>query len=97
MACAPAVVGGLPDLSSWRSCLITALAAPLLGERVGANRWWAIVKGLVGVLVVLRPSGTQMLSLGGMAVLGSTLCYAISAITRACWVAATARCRWCSG
>ena len=61
--------------------LITALAAPLLGERVGANRWWAIAIGLVGVLVVLRPSGTQMLSLGGIAVLVSTLCYAVSAIT----------------
>lgn len=61
--------------------LITALAAPMLGERVGANRWWAIVIGLVGVLVVLRPTGTQMLSLGGIAVLGATVCYAISAIT----------------
>ena len=61
--------------------LITALAAPMLGERVGANRWWAIIIGLVGVLVVLRPTGTQMLSLGGIAVLGSTVCYAISAIT----------------
>lgn len=61
--------------------LITALAAPMLGERVGANRWWAIVIGLLGVLVVLRPTGAQLLSLGGMAVLGSTVCYAISAIT----------------
>ena len=61
--------------------LITALAAPILGEKVGANRWWAIAIGLVGVLVVLRPSGAQMLSLGGLAVLFSTLCYAVSAIT----------------
>ena len=61
--------------------LITALAAPLLGERVGANRWWAIVIGLIGVLVVLRPTGAQMLSVGGLAILLSTLCYAISAIT----------------
>lgn len=61
--------------------LITALAGPLLGERVGANRWWAIAIGLVGVLIVLRPAGTQMLSLGGVAVLVATLCYAITAIT----------------
>jgi drug/metabolite transporter (DMT)-like permease len=61
--------------------LITALAAPILGERVGANRWWAILIGLLGVLVVLRPSGMRMLSLGGVAVLVSTLCYAISAIS----------------
>jgi multidrug transporter EmrE-like cation transporter len=46
--------------------LITLLAAPLLGEKVGANRWWAIAIGLVGVLVVLRPSGDQMLSLAGV-------------------------------
>ena len=60
--------------------LITALAAPILGESVGANRWWAIAIGLVGVFVVLRP-GVQMLSIGGIAVLVSTLCYAVSAIT----------------
>jgi drug/metabolite transporter (DMT)-like permease len=61
--------------------LITLLAAPLLGEKVGANRWWAIAIGLVGVIVVLRPSGDQMLSLAGVAILVSTLCYAVSAIT----------------
>ncbi len=61
--------------------LITALAAPLLGERVGANRWWAIAIGMLGVLVVLRPKGEQMLSIGGLAVLIATICYAISAIT----------------
>lgn len=61
--------------------LITALAAPLLGERVGANRWWAIAIGMIGVLVVLRPSSAQMYSIGGLAVLVATVCYAISAIT----------------
>lgn len=61
--------------------LITALAAPLLGERVGANRWWAIAIGLLGVIVVLRPSGERMLSVGGLAVLIATIGYALSAIT----------------
>lgn len=60
--------------------LITALAAPILGERVGANRWWAIAIGLAGVLVVLRPSGSGMLSWGGLAILVSTACYAVTAI-----------------
>ncbi|GMU42862.1 MAG: hypothetical protein AMXMBFR25_08480 [Lysobacterales bacterium] len=60
--------------------LITALAAPILGERVGANRWWAIAIGLLGVLVVLRPSGSGMLSWGGLAILVSTACYAATAI-----------------
>jgi drug/metabolite transporter (DMT)-like permease len=60
--------------------LITALSVPLLGERVDAARWIAIAVGLAGVLVVLRPTGTGLLTLGGLAVLASAVCYAISAI-----------------
>ena len=61
--------------------LITALSVPFLGERVERPRWIAIGVGLLGVLVVLRPSGEGLLTLGGLAVLGSALCYAVSAIT----------------
>ncbi len=61
--------------------LVTALAVPLLGERVGPRRWTAIGIGLLGVLVVLRPSSEGMLTLGGLAVLGAAVCYAVSAIT----------------
>lgn len=61
--------------------LITALSVPFLGERVERARWIAIGVGLVGVLVVLRPSGEGLLTLGGLAVLGSAFCYAVSAIT----------------
>jgi drug/metabolite transporter (DMT)-like permease len=35
--------------------LVTALAALLLGERVGARRWTAVAIGLVGVVIILRP------------------------------------------
>ncbi len=35
--------------------LTTALAIPVLGERVGARRWTAITIGFVGVLIALRP------------------------------------------
>ncbi|MDW8368994.1 MAG: EamA family transporter [Geminicoccaceae bacterium] len=35
--------------------LLTALAGPLLGERVGWRRWLAVLAGFSGVLVVLRP------------------------------------------
>jgi drug/metabolite transporter (DMT)-like permease len=35
--------------------LITVLAIPLLGEKVRARRWAAVVAGLIGVLIVLRP------------------------------------------
>jgi drug/metabolite transporter (DMT)-like permease len=60
--------------------LITALAAPLLHERVGARRWVAIGIGFAGVLIVLRPTGAGMLSTPGLAVLGAAVIYAISAI-----------------
>lgn len=61
--------------------LITALSVPILHERVGPRRWAAIVVGLVGVLVVLRPSGDGLLSLAGLAVFGAAIGYAVSAIT----------------
>jgi drug/metabolite transporter (DMT)-like permease len=60
--------------------LITALSVPLLGERVGPRRWTAIAVGLVGVLVVLRPSGEGLFTLAGLAVLVAALGYALSAI-----------------
>ena len=61
--------------------LITALSVPFLKEKVEPARWWAIAVGLLGVLVVLRPSGAGFFTLGGLAVLGSAACYAVSAIT----------------
>lgn len=36
--------------------LIAALSGPILGEKIGWQRWAAIGAGLVGVLVVLRPT-----------------------------------------
>lgn len=52
--------------------LITILSIPILGERVGIHRWGAIVVGLIGVLVVLRP-GTSELSLGHAAALTASI------------------------
>ncbi|MCD9126918.1 ThiF family adenylyltransferase [Luteimonas fraxinea] len=61
--------------------MVTALAVPLLGEKVGPRRWTAIALGVVGVLVVLRPTGEGMATLAGLAVVGGALCYAIASIT----------------
>jgi len=61
--------------------LITLLSGPMLGERVGAARWIAILVGLCGVIVVLRPTGTGMFTLAGGAVLLAAACYSVSAIT----------------
>lgn len=60
--------------------LITALSVFVLKEKVNLARWIAIAVGLGGVLVVLRPEGGGFLTLGGLAILGSAVCYAISAI-----------------
>ncbi|MYM39003.1 DMT family transporter [Duganella qianjiadongensis] len=60
--------------------LITALSVWVLKERVGLGQWVAIVVGLLGVLVVLRPEGSGFISLGGLAVLGAAICYALAAI-----------------
>lgn len=35
--------------------IITALAGPLLGERVGWRRWAAVLSGFVGMLIILQP------------------------------------------
>ena len=40
--------------------MLTALAVPLLKERVGLHRWSAVVIGFLGVLVIVRPGGTTM-------------------------------------
>ncbi|MBL4806842.1 MAG: DMT family transporter [Rhodobacteraceae bacterium] len=39
--------------------LITALSVPLLGEVVRLQRWMAIIVGLIGVMVVLRPGSAE--------------------------------------
>jgi drug/metabolite transporter (DMT)-like permease len=61
--------------------LITAFAALLLGERVDRQRWIAIGIGFLGVLIVLRPTGSTALTLPGLAVLWTAIGYALSAIT----------------
>lgn len=47
--------------------LITVLAVPILGEKVGWRRGLAVLFGLAGVLVVLRPDGDTDLTLGHIA------------------------------
>ncbi len=52
--------------------LITILSIPILGERVGIHRWAAIIVGLIGVLIVLRP-GASELNLGHAAALTASV------------------------
>lgn len=59
--------------------LITLFAIPLLGEKVGLKRGVAMVVGLVGVLVVLRP-GSAHLGWGHVVAIGTALIYALSSV-----------------
>jgi drug/metabolite transporter (DMT)-like permease len=43
--------------------LVTLLSIPVLGERVGAHRWSAVLVGFAGILVMIQP-GSTALSLG---------------------------------
>ena len=61
--------------------LITALSVPMLGERVGWRQWLAVLVGLLGVIIVLKPSGAGLVTIGGLAALASAVGYAVSAIT----------------
>ena len=61
--------------------LITALSVPMLGEHVGWRQWLAVLVGLVGVIVVLKPTGAGLVTLGGLAALASAIGYALNAIT----------------
>ncbi|WP_371156155.1 DMT family transporter [Jannaschia sp. 2305UL9-9] len=59
--------------------LITVLAIPVLGERVGWHRGGAVIVGLLGVLIVLRPNDLD-LGLGHMAALGASFFGALAAV-----------------
>jgi drug/metabolite transporter (DMT)-like permease len=61
--------------------IVTALSVPLLKEHVGWRRWIAIGVGLCGVLVMLRPSGSSLITVGALAALISAATYAVSGIT----------------
>ncbi|MHB8476194.1 MAG: DMT family transporter [Steroidobacteraceae bacterium] len=62
--------------------LMTALSVPILGEKVAGKRWLAIVIGLGGVLVILRPWGHSDFSLIAAAAAAlATICYSLSALT----------------
>ncbi len=52
--------------------LITVLAIPVLGEVVRLRRWVAVLVGLVGVIIVLRPGQTE-LELGHLAALAAAV------------------------
>ncbi len=61
--------------------LVTALSVPILHEKVGWHRWMAIGVGLCGVLVMLRPSTSSLMTMGALAAFVSAVAYAISVVS----------------
>lgn len=59
--------------------LMTALSAPLLGERIGPRRWIATCFGFVGVLIVLRP-GSGVFNYAAIIGIFAALCWALSVV-----------------
>lgn len=59
--------------------LITLLSVPMLGERIGPHRLVAVLLGLAGVLIVLRP-GQAQLGIGHLCAIVTALCGALSAV-----------------
>lgn len=56
--------------------LVTILAVPLLGERIGLNRLFAVLVGLVGVLIVIRP-GSEVFQWASLLILCSAASYGL--------------------
>lgn len=56
-----------------------ALAVIFLGERMSGRKWFAVVLGLVGVAVIVRPRAGE-LDVGQLVALGSALGFAVSVV-----------------
>ncbi len=55
---------------------MVALAGPMLGEKVGWRRWAAVVAGLVGAMIVVRP-GSEVFQWAALLPIGSALFFAL--------------------
>ena len=62
--------------------IATALAIPILGEKVGWRRWIGVAVGFVGALVIIRP-GLGLFQPAGLIALACAFCFALySLMTR---------------
>lgn len=66
-------------LSYSNAIFVTALAVPILGERVGWVRWIAVLVGFAGVVWITRP-GSDLFSWSALAPVGAGFCYALVAV-----------------
>ncbi len=66
--------------------MVTALAAPVLGEKVGVWRWSAVVVGFAGMLLIVQPGGADF-SLYSLSAVAAASFYALYQLST----------RWLSG
>ena len=67
-------------LSFSRTIFITILSIFILSETVGIRRWGAVIVGMIGVLIVLRPTGVDSLNFYGILAVLSALLVAMQRI-----------------
>jgi drug/metabolite transporter (DMT)-like permease len=60
--------------------IVAALSVPVLKERINWRNWLAIIVGLGGVLIMLRPSASGLNMVGTLAALLGATAYACSAL-----------------
>jgi len=61
---------------------ITALSVPILKEKVGWHRWLAVVVGLAGVMIIIRPGGGLWHWAAAMPLIGAVFFACFQLITR---------------
>lgn len=62
--------------------IVCALSMPLLGERVGPWRWFAILMGFAGVMVIIRPFGEAFHPAALLSILNAIMMALYSILTR---------------
>ncbi|MEO9648401.1 MAG: DMT family transporter [Roseobacter sp.] len=68
------------SISYANALFITALAVPLLGEKVGLIRWGAVLVGFFGVILILQP-GSDAFSIYALLPLCAAAFYALVSVT----------------
>ena len=58
---------------------ITLLCIPVLSEQIGPWRWFAVIAGFIGVIVITAP-GTAVFSLGSLFAIGSAILAAVVSV-----------------
>lgn len=61
---------------------ITVLSVPILNEKVGIHRWCAVIVGLVGVMIIVRPGGNFWQLVSIMPLIGALFFALFQILTR---------------